>query len=98
MVINRLDYKRRKLFLRHEIKRKALKSILFNQNLDMSLRWWAQLEKSKLPRHSSLSRIHNYCVETGRSRSVIKFFKLSRLRLRKFASNGVIPGLSKASW
>lgn len=96
--MNSLDYKRRKLFLKHEIKRKAFKAILFNQHLDISLRWWAQLEKSKLPRRSSLSRIHNYCIETGRSRSVISFYRLSRLRLRKHASQGNITGLSKASW
>ena len=96
--MNNLDYKRRRLFLKHEIKRKALKAVLFNQKLDISLRWWAQLEKSKLPRHGSLSRIHNYCIETGRSRSVINFYKLSRLRFRKRVSQGNIIGMGKASW
>lgn len=98
MVTNNKDYKRRKFFLKYEVRRKALKAILLNQNLDISLRWWAQLEKSKLPRHSSLTKIHNYCIETGRSRSVMSFYKLSRLRFRKHAAQGTLVGLSKASW
>lgn len=98
MVITKLDYKRRTSFFRHEIKKRALKSILANQNLDISLRWWAQLENAKLPKQSNLCRIHNYCIDTGRSRSVIRYYKLSRLRLRRLASNGCLPGLTKASW
>nr|NP_150417.1 ribosomal protein S14 [Pylaiella littoralis]CAC50858.1 ribosomal protein S14 [Pylaiella littoralis] len=94
----RSDYKRRQSFALNEAKRKAIQSIASNQNLDVSLRWWAQLEKSKLPRQSSLSRAHNHCVETNRSRSVISFYKISRLHFRRLASKGVLPGLRKACW
>nr|YP_011008419.1 ribosomal protein S14 [Syringoderma abyssicola]WBP70390.1 ribosomal protein S14 [Syringoderma abyssicola] len=93
-----LDSKRRKAFASYEIKRRTLQAVAVNQNLKVSLRWWAQIEKSKLPRRSSLSRVHNHCVQTHRSRSVISFYKLSRLRFRKLASQGAIAGLRKASW
>nr|YP_009092632.1 ribosomal protein S14 [Colpomenia peregrina]AIR12195.1 ribosomal protein S14 [Colpomenia peregrina]WVH38399.1 ribosomal protein S14 [Colpomenia sinuosa] len=93
-----LDYKRRQAFALYETKRKVLQSVATNQNLDVSLRWWAQLEKSKLPRQGSLSRVHNHCVETKRSRSVIRFYKMSRLQLRRLASKGSISGLRKACW
>lgn len=93
-----LDYKRRQFFALYEAKRKALQAVATNQNLDVSLRWWAQLEKSKLPRQSSLSRVHNHCVETGRSRSVIGFYKISRLQFRRLASKGALPGLQKSCW
>nr|YP_009454566.1 ribosomal protein S14 [Endarachne binghamiae]AUG32986.1 ribosomal protein S14 [Endarachne binghamiae] len=93
-----LDYKRRRFFSLYESKRKVLQSVATNQNLDISLRWWAQLEKSKLPRQSSLSRVHNHCMETNRSRSVIGFYKMSRLQLRRLASKGSIPGVRKACW
>ena len=92
------DYKRRRFFALYESKRKALQAVATNQNLDVSLRWWAQLEKSKLPRQSSLSRVHNYCVATNRSRSVIGFYKISRLQFRRLASKGIIPGLRKSCW
>ena len=76
-----LDFKRRTFFSIYECKRKALNAVATNQNLNIYLRWWAQLEKSKLPRQSSLSRVHNRCVETinNRSGSVTHFYKLSRL-------------------
>ncbi len=96
--MKKLDYNRRRSFASFEFKRKSLQALSTNQNLDVSLRWWAQLEKSKLPRQSSLSRVHNYCVDTCRSRSVINFYKLSRLQLRRLASKGIIPGLRKSCW
>nr|AYM32674.1 ribosomal protein S14 [Sargassum horneri]AYM32711.1 ribosomal protein S14 [Sargassum horneri] len=92
------DYKRRNLFFLHESKRKALNVVASNQNLNIYLRWWAQLEKSKLPRQSSLSRVKNRCVETQRSRSVINVYKLSRLEFRRLASRGSFLGIRKSSW
>nr|YP_011008032.1 ribosomal protein S14 [Cutleria multifida]WBP69898.1 ribosomal protein S14 [Cutleria multifida] len=93
-----IDFKRRQSFAAFEAKRKSLQSVSVNQNLDVSLRWWAQIEKSKLPRQSSLSRVHNHCVETNRSRSVIRFYKLSRLQFRRLASKGFLSGLRKSCW
>lgn len=92
------DLKRRKKFFAYEIKRKSFQSIVANQNLSMGTRWWATIEKNKLPRSSSLSRLHNHCSQTHRSRSVIRFYKLSRLRLRKLAARGALSGLRKSSW
>nr|YP_010206403.1 ribosomal protein S14 [Alaria crassifolia]UAX19915.1 ribosomal protein S14 [Alaria crassifolia] len=93
-----IDYKRRKAFALYESRRKALQAVATNQNLEVSLRWWAQLEKSKLPRQSSLSRVHNHCIDTNRSRSVLSFYKLSRLQFRRLASKGSFSGLRKACW
>ena len=92
------DYKRREFFARHESKRRALQAISRNQNLSVSLRWGAQLEKSSLPRQSSLCRVNNRCIKTSRSKSVLKFYKLSRLEFRRLASKGALLGLKKPSW
>ena len=70
------DIKNRKKFFQYETKRKAFKSISLNENLDLSFRWLASLKLSKLPRQSSICRIHNYCIETYRSRSVIGHYKM----------------------
>jgi len=51
-----------------------------------------------LPRNSSPSRKTNRCFETGRSRSYIRQFGLSRIAFRRHASKGEIPGVTKASW
>jgi ribosomal protein S14 len=46
----------------------------------------------------SFSRITAACFVTGRSRSVVRAFKLSRFKLREFANLGLFIGLSKSSW
>ena len=43
-------------------------------------------------------RLRNRCKLTGRPRGVYKKFGLSRGKLREFAMNGEIPGVTKASW
>ena len=45
-----LDLKTRNFFSIYECKCKTLNAVATNQNLNISLRWWAQLGKSKLPR------------------------------------------------
>ena len=64
-----------------------------------------QLKKEKnyaalanLPRDSSPTRSHNRCQLTGRSKAVLRKFKVSRIMLRELALAGKIPGLRKASW
>jgi small subunit ribosomal protein S14 len=53
---------------------------------------------AKLPRDSSPTRSRSRCQLTGRSRGVLRKFKLSRIMLRELALAGKIPGLRKASW
>jgi small subunit ribosomal protein S14 len=64
-----------------------------------------QLKKDKnyaalanLPRDASPTRSHNRCELTGRSRGVLRKFKICRIMLRELALAGKIPGLKKASW
>lgn len=52
----------------------------------------------KLPRDSSPTRLTNRCQLTGRPRSVIRDFGLSRIKFRELAHKGQIPGVKKASW
>ena len=53
---------------------------------------------ANLPRDSSPTRSRNRCQLTGRSRGVLRKFKVSRIMLRELALAGKIPGLRKASW
>jgi small subunit ribosomal protein S14 len=52
----------------------------------------------RLPRDASPTRIRNLCALTGRSRSVYRKFKISRIKLRELALEGKVPGMRKASW
>ncbi|HOK38835.1 MAG: 30S ribosomal protein S14 [Bacteroidales bacterium] len=51
-----------------------------------------------LPKNSSKVRLHNRCSQTGRPRGFIRQFGISRIVFREMASQGLIPGVKKASW
>ena len=50
------------------------------------------------PRNSSPIRYHNRCKLTGRPKGYMRQFGISRIQFREMASNGLIPGIKKASW
>lgn len=53
---------------------------------------------ANLPRDSSATRSRRRCDITGRARSTLRKFKISRMVLREMALAGLIPGMKKASW
>ena len=53
---------------------------------------------AKLPRDASPVRVVNRCAVTGRRHGYLRKFGCSRLVLREAALNGLIPGVTKASW
>jgi small subunit ribosomal protein S14 len=52
----------------------------------------------KLPKNSSAVRLHNRCKLTGRPKGYMRRFGISRVTFREMASDGKIPGITKASW
>jgi small subunit ribosomal protein S14 len=52
----------------------------------------------KLPRNSSKVRLHNRCKLTGRPKGYMRRFGINRVTFRKMANEGLIPGITKASW
>jgi small subunit ribosomal protein S14 len=51
-----------------------------------------------LPKNSSKVRLRNRCNLTGRGKGYMRMFGISRIKFRELASNGMIPGVTKASW
>lgn len=90
--------KRERLAKKYAVKRTKLKAIADNDGLAMEDRFAARLKLAEMPRNSSKVRIKHRCDLTGRSRSVYRKFRLSRIALRELASTGQIPGMVKASW
>ncbi len=80
------ERKREKLVARYAKKRVALKAAGDWQGLD------------KLPKNSSKVRLHNRCKLTGRPKGYMRKFGISRVTFREMASEGKIPGVTKASW
>lgn len=93
-----LDNFRRKLFLKNELKKVILKSLIKNTKLPLSYRYFALYNKSKLMRLSSVTQQKNKCVETGRIWSTVKLTKYSRFFFRIESNNGNLPGFRRASW
>jgi small subunit ribosomal protein S14 len=78
--------KREKLVAKYAAKRAALKEAGDYAALD------------KLPKDSSAVRLKNRCKLTGRPKGYVGKFGICRNQLRQLASDGKIPGLTKASW
>ncbi|MCP3659564.1 MAG: 30S ribosomal protein S14 [Bacteroidetes bacterium] len=80
------ERKRLRMFEKYKKKRAALKKEGDYIALD------------KLPKNSSLVRLHNRCRVTGRPKGYIRKFGICRIIFREWASEGKIPGITKASW
>ena len=92
------DLKRRIITSKLELKKRKLKYLFKNNQLPLNVRLEAHSKLNDLPRNSSSVRIKNYCVVSGRSKGVYKYFRLSRIKFRELALNGLLPGVIKASW
>ncbi len=79
-------------------KRLALKKKAADHSLSEDERHDARMALNKMPKNSSKVRLRNRCQLTGRSRGYLRKFRVSRLCFREMASNGLIPGVTKASW
>lgn len=88
----------RYLFKQYEKQRLILKIISKNLNLKKEIRFKLKERWINFENITSLTRIKNICILTGRSRSIYRFLKLSRIQFRKLASIGFLPGISKYSW
>jgi small subunit ribosomal protein S14 len=80
------ERKREKLVAKYAKKRAELKAAGDVAGLD------------KLPKDSSPVRLHNRCKITGRPKGYMRKFGINRVTFRELASEGKIPGVTKASW
>ncbi|MGA1030242.1 MAG: 30S ribosomal protein S14 [Flavobacteriaceae bacterium] len=80
------ERKRAKVVAKYQAKRKALKEAGDYEALQ------------KLPRNASPVRMHNRCKLTGRPKGYMRQFGISRVTFREMANQGLIPGVTKASW
>jgi len=92
------DKDNRQIFLKFEIKKLTLKSLLFNINYPFIYKFYFDTIYKKFSFNSSISRYRTSCIFLGNSRSIFKRFKLSRHVCKKFGSNGFLTGLKKASF
>ena len=94
----RKDNRRRKMFIKSETKRMLLRAISRDINLPLSIRGKAHDTLAELPKNTSLSRVKNRCIISGRARAIDKRFKLSRIEVKKAVLNGHFSGVHKSSF
>jgi len=94
----KLDKFRRHQFLKSEIKKKILKSIIKNTKISNFIRYYAFYNYTLCNRSSSVTQIRNRCVVYGRKWMIIQKTRTSRFVFRKDAYQGNLPGLRRDSW
>jgi len=92
------EEKREKLISQYKVRREALRKAQIDPKLSYEERMAARLKLSSLPRDSSPSRKTRRCQMTGHSRAVYRKFRLNRISFRNMALEGMLPGVTKASW
>ena len=90
------EIKRAKMVARYAEKRAALKKIV--NTGEPAEAYEAAQKLQAIPRNANPIRLHNRCKITGRPKGYMRLFGLSRIQFREMASNGLIPGVKKASW
>lgn|SRR3990167_453177 len=88
---------REALVFKYKKTREILKNIV-KSGASLEERLSAQDKLNKLPRNSSPVRVRKRCALTGRARGYMGMFKLSRIKFRELALDGLLPGVKKTSW
>ena len=96
------DKKKRFIFYKNEINILVLKYLLNNPLLKNNLNFNNQIMLNKsffyFLKKTSLNKIVNYCIISGRSRGVLSKFKLTRATFRDYVSKGWLSGLIRSNW
>jgi ribosomal protein S14 len=90
------DQKIRKFLTVVEVQSVFFRYALGSKALPSDLKQGIFFLLSDLNKNLSFSKVKNRCIVSGRSRSNYQKLGLSRLAIKRAASEGVIPGFQKA--
>ncbi len=88
----------RENFKKSEVKLLLFKFLYFSNNNKNHKQFYAYEFIKKFHLNSSSSRIRNRCVYTGRSRWVLKRFKISRIKFKELVDYGILHGVRRSSY
>ena len=94
----RRDKKRRQMVADYEFEKLRLKAVVKNKLLPEIVQKKAREELAAHPRDSSIARLRNRCVLTGRPRGVVTDYGLCRMKFRDLADHGYISGMTRSTW
>jgi len=87
---------KKKLFLKNELKRKILKSIIQNQNVNFLKKQYSQYTLVRLP--YNFLKLKNACLIDGRRSSVSNNFFISRHSIKRLANANKLQNVKINSW
>ncbi|HWM36872.1 MAG TPA: 30S ribosomal protein S14 [Streptomyces sp.] len=90
--------KRKAVVERYAARRAELKEVLRRPSSTEEEKAAALSELRRQPRDASATRVRNRDAVDGRPRGHLRKFGLSRVRMRKQAHAGHLPGVTKSSW
>lgn len=90
--------KSKKRVARYREIRLQLKEAIRNPQSTPEEKQMAQRKLANIPRRALPVQLKRRCQLTGRTRGVYRKFNLSRIKFRELAHQGLLPGVSKASW
>ena len=93
-----IDNYKRQVFLKNEVKKTILRSVVLNKNTTYTRRYLAKYYMTNLPRFSNKTITNTRCVYSGRSWGTNRTTLMSRFVHRSKIYNADIPGYSRASW
>lgn len=87
------EFLKKKLYIKSEIKKIILKSIINNKNTKPIYRANAYYKLSKFKIKSSISKQSNICLKTGRFKGVYKHTNLSRHFMKKLMTTNNLQNI-----
>ncbi|MFA7250352.1 MAG: 30S ribosomal protein S14 [Dehalococcoidia bacterium] len=82
----------------HQKRRAELVAVIKDGKASPEAKDEAYARLYKMPRDASGTRFRNRCQLTGRPRGYMRGFGVSRIVFRELATQGLLPGVKKASW
>lgn len=93
------DIIKRKFYLKNEIKKIILTSIIQNLNIKPYIRALAIKKINKFPKISYISKQNNnICLKTGRFKGVLKLTQISRHSIKKLGLVGSLQNIKIKAW
>lgn len=83
---------------KYRARREELIKTMNDPNISEVEREEARRRFNNIPRDASPTRVRLRCELTGRPRGNYRKFKLSRIKFRELALQGMLPGVTKSSW
>ena len=91
------DITRRKLYKNNEVVQRLVKVLELLLCSVKNIYFFKDISQFYICNQSYKSQIKNFCIYSGRSRSVLRHYKVSRIVLRELSSKGYFFGMKKAS-